>query len=719
MILSPLPSPGVLYNRQEVTQKLEAFLADPKRRTMLLHGFPGIGRTSLVAHIVELRRADFADVFWLECRSERAAADVLFAHFHTFLEKQNDSALAAIWNDPQPDSLPQKINALIDALNRAPYLLVLDDFDEWLDRDLRVKDRGVGEVLRALSSTVHRAKLLLICRNRRSLEEELAFAPMGATVEEALLGLPLENAEELLRELGVRIEDKALLERVVDHFSGNPGMLKIYAHLVATRHRDPLAPLGAKSAPRPLVTLLTEATSDLEEEGLDALRQISVFRLPLPRKDLDQLRINFEDAGVPLLDRFLVGLNPSTDTLTASPVVRDHILHEMSAEALHSAHQRAAEHYRARPAPETCRSLDDLRPVLEEVYHRLRSGDGPAAADRLFAFLPTLLDWGYVDLAERELVDLEHGVPDAIGGDPRRQGLHALLLGRVHDLRGDHAKALGHLERAKEASAKAPDVQSVAEAEYRIGRIHNARSEFDLAQAHFERCLEVCREYGLSSPRAATLVSIAWNRRNRNASNEEVLAAFQESLAAAEETGDPKAEIEAHREIGFLLWDMHREEAKTEVEAHYKVAGCLAERHGLVQELAATASGLGYLHDEWGQTGEAEVSCLRAIDISEDIGDVYLRASARCNLAKVFESREDWRQAVLTYEKTIKEFRAATNESGEAWARLRLGALHLRCGDPSAARENLAEARRLGDRNHLQEVLRGVNEQARKLEPPL
>ena len=46
---------------------------------------------------------------------------------------------------------------LIDALNRAPYLLVLDDFDEWLDRDLRVKDRRVGEVLRDAVAEQQRA----------------------------------------------------------------------------------------------------------------------------------------------------------------------------------------------------------------------------------------------------------------------------------------------------------------------------------------------------------------------------------------------------------------------------------------------------------------------------------------------------------------------------------------------------------------------------------
>lgn len=340
------------------------------------------------------------------------------------------------------------------------------------------------------------------------------------------------------------------------------------------------------------------------------------------------------------------------------------------------------------------------------MYHLLRCGEAKAAVDNALDLIPTLLDWGYVDLAEQELTDLEKKASDVLSGDLRRKGMHALFLGRVHDARGSLSVALTFLEQSERASEAAGDFQTLAHTFHRIGRILNARSDFTRAEDYFMRCLTLCHAHDLPVPRAAVTLSIAWSKKNRGAEDKDVLEALQESLEIAKETRDWKTWVAAHRQIGFLLWDKFRQ--KVEAEDHYREAVHLAEEKRFARELGAAAAELGYLYDEWGQTGEAEAYCLRALDISYETGDLYLRANARCNLAKVFESRKDWEQARLAYEKSIDELRGASNESGEAFARLKLGVVWNKLGNKCAARENIERARSLCEKNDLQDVLKTV-----------
>lgn len=238
-LAGPLPSAGVVFNRQEAIKKVGEFFTDGKRKVWLLYGFPGIGKTALAARSIELYASNFQDVLWVECRPERATADVLFANFHSFLMKHDDRALAGIWMDARPDSLQEKISALIEALNRRPFLVVFDDFSQWLDAEFHIRDAAVRRVLQRIAATVHKAKVLLISRHR-GLGDDFAFAPIGATVEQELLGLDPTDARELLEACGLNISSTAVLDKIVEYFSGNPGMLKIFARLVVSRHQEPL-----------------------------------------------------------------------------------------------------------------------------------------------------------------------------------------------------------------------------------------------------------------------------------------------------------------------------------------------------------------------------------------------------------------------------------------------------------------------------------------------
>jgi len=710
--LDPCPAAGIMYDRKEALQTADEFFADPKRKVLLLHGFPGIGKTTLIANVIERYGDSFAGVFWKDCRLDQSTADLLFAHLNRYLTEYGETALQDIWNDPRPAALDNKISALIHALDRHAYLLVLDNFHLWLDSGFRIRDSAIRRLLQKISSTVHKAKILLISDHRGGLNDLFANLPTGTTVEEELLGIDGDDARKLLEECGLRVDDSEQLTTIVEYFSGNPGMLRIFGRLVANRHGDPISALTTFASAEPLTALLRDASSDLTENSRSALSQLSVFRVAPTQNELGDLAIDFESDCLPLVDRFLVALVDDTALLTVSPVIRDLVTQEIPPKTLPGLHRAAAEFFANRPLPDEPKSLNYIRPTLEEVYHRLQCGQETRAIEVLLPVLPSLLNLGYVDLAEQELETLEQRLPEMIA--QHTQAIRALIHGRIHDMRGKYSEALKYFQTCARESEQAEDYKTLAEALYRIGKVWNAQSRFVLAEENFERCIRICDEHELAFPQASAQLSLAWSRRIRGAADQEIREAYENSLERAQVTGDLKTLVSAHRQLGFHLWDKFKE--KDAASKHYTEALKIAKAQGFAKELGAVYSELGFFYDAWGETGKAEVECMRALDISRQIGDRYLRASANCNLAKVFETQEEWVDAIRTYEQSIEGFEETQNPSGEAYARLRLGSLLGRHHNSDGARINLSVALDLCEKNDLAELLGPVREEIEKID---
>ena len=160
--LDPCPAAGIMYDRKEALQTADEFFADAKRKVLLLHGFPGIGKTTLTANVIEKYGDSFAGVFYRDCTLEQSTADLLFAHLNRYLTEHGEAALQDIWNDPRPEALDNKINALIEALDRHAHLLVLDNFHQWMTSGFRIREPAIRRLLQKIFSTVHKAKILLI-----------------------------------------------------------------------------------------------------------------------------------------------------------------------------------------------------------------------------------------------------------------------------------------------------------------------------------------------------------------------------------------------------------------------------------------------------------------------------------------------------------------------------------------------------------------------------
>jgi hypothetical protein len=152
---------GVLIDRREHLESINDFLINDARRSLILQGLPGIGKTALGAYVAKLARPHVDAILWLNCRTDQASADQLFAKLNMFLEGRGDRSLSLLWRDRNPAMLPVKLDKLIGALDVQRYLLVLEEFQNWLGLEGRITNDQSREVLSHILRSAQRSKLLL------------------------------------------------------------------------------------------------------------------------------------------------------------------------------------------------------------------------------------------------------------------------------------------------------------------------------------------------------------------------------------------------------------------------------------------------------------------------------------------------------------------------------------------------------------------------------
>lgn len=699
---STLPAPGVVIDRQQALDEVHAFLEDPQRRLMILHGLRGIGKTVAVARGIADQRVPFDDRLWIDCTRSETTTDVFLARLNEMLRRNGDQQLNGIWNDSRLP-LDIKIDAAIRAFHR-PYLIVLDDFDTWLDENLRLRNDEIRRTLLRIFSSTHNSKVLVISRTRPG-DIGPDQIPTGLSIERELLGLSPDDAGALLEQTGVPGLQLTVVERITEHFGGNPAALKLFGRLVATRHWEPEQLLQRYNTVPGFAPLLEQVVAGLETGPLHVLGQLSVFRLPPSRAAAEDPSTWDEESIGTLIDHSLVQFDPSTRRFLVAGFVRDFVIGEMTDPQLRDAHARAAAHY-ASLKPQHPEQFHDAAMMFEEGYHLLRCGQRDGAADRVASAAELLIGWGYIDRADEELTVLLEAPLDN-----RSRARCRWLLGLAQDVRGDFDAALHSMEEVRRAVTEDEEPELVARSLHLTGRIGNVRRDFHSAREAFERCIDLCRRGGLSQPLAAVYLDKGWAEREEGAESDVVLEAFQAALQVAEEGGDHQTRVAAHREIAFLL-ALRLEPSPGPTEHVARVARSnleqaldIALEHGLAKEIGGAYATASYAHWVWHESDQAEADARRAIEIAETLGDPSLLANARANLAGALDQRGDTKAAIKAYLDAIEGFRATNNTKGQAWTIRKLAIARRGAGSTDTAIDDFRTALVIAEREGFDDLI--------------
>jgi tetratricopeptide (TPR) repeat protein len=674
-----------IFGRGKVMEKIRGFMTDTSRNVAIVQGLYGVGKSAITAKMAELAGKYPEDVFWLTCRADLATVDVLLSALAVFFSERGDSSLLHIWSDPDPVQFAEKLHRLVMALRAHPYLLVFDQYEDWLNAELQVRDDQVAAVLTAIFRGPHKSKVMLITRKRPLFDPTANVMPWGSYVEEQIPALNKTEAMELLRLRSPEL-DETLLEKLAEAFGGNPQILRIVSDQIRIGSCDPEDLLEPENVENGFPQLLASAIDELPPESREALNLLAIVRQPLNRKQVADLGISFAATVRPLIARFLVLLDLSTQRVEVEGLVRTAVVGSLNSKLRTELNTRAGEFWsRSGAALQGEPAMERIKFAVEEAFHRRENGDFISAARAIAGIAGLLIDRGYLDQAQENL--------DLILANPADDYSRARAfagLGRIADRRGKSDAALVHLNSALALFEATADYAEIAASLCRIGRIHNARGDLDDAETSLLKCIAVCEKHGTTAGRAGAELSLGWNHQQRGKPLEDVLRYYGLAIKHAEEAKDWAILCAACRNMGFLFWDKKRDQDKCR-EA-YERAREVAEKHDIAKDLDSIGIDLAYLSTEWGDPKAGEEFARRAIESCTKGGNKYGLANAYCNLGKALEAQERWPDAASAYDEGRRLSAAVRNFGGEVFAERGQARLYHRAGEIAEAQSLLRKA---------------------------
>ncbi|WP_376794681.1 helix-turn-helix domain-containing protein [Thermogemmatispora sp.] len=218
------PATSHFFGRAQELRALQQWFAEC--RLIAVCGLGGIGKTTLVARLVEQVETKIEYGYWCSLRSAPPLPQVLRDWLLFFSNQQLGNL---------PSSLEEQLSLLIELLRQRRCILVLDNFDALLQGGQRAGAyrsgyEVYGRLLERLGSEEHQS-LVLVTSRERLREVERLKGKSGPVRSLTLQGLGAEAGQAILEEKGIvgRAEEVASLLR---RYGGNPLALRLVAETI-------------------------------------------------------------------------------------------------------------------------------------------------------------------------------------------------------------------------------------------------------------------------------------------------------------------------------------------------------------------------------------------------------------------------------------------------------------------------------------------------------
>jgi hypothetical protein len=302
---------------------------------VIVHGAPGIGKTSLVAELVS-EASTKLPVLWYRFRPgvNTSLAAVLF-EIGAHLRSRNSHDLGEYLDD----SLPNIDTALatrlaMRGLGEGAALIVFDDY-HLIEDDLPIKG-----LIEEMVARLPEMRVVAISQHR--------YLGMvhGTGVE--IGPLARLQAAELLAHLGVACSDK-MLRSLHSWTNGNPHMLKLAASWLRKANPEQVEEGVASLRDQAEIQdfLLSQVTNVIDPDDIEILKGASIFRSQFSDDALafvtDKTRGAVVDSSIRLIRAYIATRNRDGDSAFFHNSVRDFVYERLDMESRCRLHGRAAE----------------------------------------------------------------------------------------------------------------------------------------------------------------------------------------------------------------------------------------------------------------------------------------------------------------------------------------------------------------------------------------
>jgi ATP/maltotriose-dependent transcriptional regulator MalT len=611
-----MPKPRTFVGREKELESLKGMRAE--HRIVVLHGIPGIGKTSLAVRLlVDLRRE--TNVLWVNMHSWDTMPGVL-GEMAGFLAETGRRATQGLLAERPAPSPSDAFDPLYTDLQDLKGVMVFDDFHK--------APPAVVELFTMLLDVLEdrpSPSLLLVSRYQPSFYDRRHVVVRKVVGELQLQGLDRASARRLLEGRGL---SDAEFDRFYSKTRGHPLALELL--------RDPRRPAPLKDVMAFMKEEMFEGQTDGERSTLSAL---CVHRGAVPREAA--LAAATRGGGTSVLDRLQergLVLDTGEGMVDLHDLVREFFYDRLTPEERLSHHRDAAEVWARRRGPEA---------VVERAHHLAKAEEAGAAVEALsragesvlrgpllrdvLTIVEEATSKGGLPSAALDMADMLRGdalagldqaddavavymrlLDSAIGaGDRASEGRILGRLGLLHARRGQHEQAIAVHRRARKALEAAGDAPGAARCRLAIADVLGALERPGEAMRELQGALRAFREAGDGRGIATACIRLGEMRIDAE-SPKEARTHLEEALRNL----DTKEEAGEVAMANYLVGESYRlEERWGDAVGHYERALELFSRAGEDRWVANACNNLSYAYKELGDPERADLFYQRGMDL--------------------------------------------------------------------------------------------------------
>lgn len=515
------PKPRHFYGRDSELAKISEFLSDKEAKILAIRGIAGMGKTTLVAKIVEKEIASHR-IFWYRFHNWSTQRNVL-SHLSEFLKKEKKDALKLYLDESITIDLGDVQGILRTQMHDISAMFVFDDFHR--------ANQGIVqffEALYAVMDDIKDIKIILIGRTIPRFYDRRDVLVRKFIKELELEGLDRESSWELLIHRDIQRE---YLDEIYETTKGHPLSLELIEVMEGEIGKGNMKHF-----------LWEEVLARLNTDEKNLLQFASVFRYPVSSEAylLDPLNrevshdIIEELEGKSLLTR-------SESKYDVHDMIRDFFYQRLSPELKSVYHQKVAEYFEDEAA--------DLA-LIEAQYHHIKAGSDDRAVSLAIQHGEHLISRGFLEEFLEILASVsKDNIP------PEQLAALLVMEGDILTTFGEWNDALSLYQRSLKASEQKYDVIGCAEAYYKIAAIHYRKGDLEKALSVNQRSFDILKDEDEPYKMAKLYNNfgvIHWGL----GSFEKAKDNYTKSLDIAKFLGDMDGVARALNNLGIIHWEM-------------------------------------------------------------------------------------------------------------------------------------------------------------------
>jgi tetratricopeptide (TPR) repeat protein len=692
---------GNFKNRIAQRAQILGWVADPNTRLITIYGRRGIGKSSLVAKVVEMLADSEGNCSGVVNLSTRTGGPVtverIFFACAELADADEKRILSNLWSNSRDPR--EKILELFAAMGQGTHVIVLDNIEDQLSDDGQPKDSDLSLFLDVVFRAPRAPCVIITTQVPIALDPAMRRWEARLNLNE---GLPLAESVDLLRELdrngdaGLLDAPQGQLEEAAVRLHGVPRALELTVGALAEDHltlptlKDLLEDFTARGD---IVDQLAHSRyRRLDDEARMTLDVLAVFSVPVTREAVEWV-----------LRPLAPGLDPAralsrlaqVHMLSVDRRTREFALHPLDADIAYGAlpstgptskrvlERRVADWYGRRRQPAPWSAVTDVINHRHEYEHRLRAGDYDSAALVIEEIGEFLIWHGSV----REVLGMHLALKDHVSDD---QAVLACLVvyGQACHIGGPVPDAVPALRQAIPLAEKAGNRLQLWRALYSLGDVYRILRKSPEAIEALSRAAALAREFDDPQRKAFGLLSLSLSYTYAG-SVSEALEAAEHLHVLAEQTEDPviRGQLGDARSSAYIVarrWADAINAANQAVAAYAESSGL--EAIGYARNLQGIAL-LGL-----GRVQEAIELLNQACAEGNQLGTPRAEGLCRYNLAWAYWLAGDPAACYTAACEAVEAFRRSGGDDIETSEELGRAAGALAAGDLSSAESALRAA---------------------------